>query len=89
MKSKNIKSLKKLAQRKKQIKREAEACEDLMLENYAILPQPVSNFVHTVQNKEFDSDMQFDGGLLKLALNAKRLMDMARLGIAVYNDYKK
>lgn len=89
MKSKNIKSLKKLRLRKKAISRQIEECEEIMLEDYAALTQPVSNFVHSMGENEFNSDMHFNRGFFKFALNVKRMVDMVRLGIAVYKDYKK
>lgn len=89
MKSKDIKSLKKLRSRKKIISRQIEECEEIMLEDYAALTQPASNFVQSMNNIGFDSNFLFNSGFFKFALNAKRVVDMVKLGIAVYKDYKK
>jgi len=89
MKGKGIKSLKKLTLRKKTIEKEMKECEELIIDNYVALTQPVSNFVQSVCSNSPENNPHVEGGIYKLALNGKRIVDMVRIGIAVYRDYKK
>ena len=87
MKNENIKSLKKLALRKKAIEKEIKECEESIMDNYVALTQPVSNFVQSVCDNKNEDNPRFEGGIYKFALNTKRVVNMVRLGVAVYRDY--
>ena len=88
MKSKNIRSLKKLRQRKEQILTKLAKCEEQITDDYLALTQPISSLIHSTHDAECNEDLPF-AGVHKLVLNSKRVVDILKLGISVYNDYRK
>lgn len=88
MKDNKIRSLKSLMRRKESVARELQECEEQITNDYMALTQPVSNLVHSFQRNEYDGDLPFNG-VYKFALNAKRVVDIVRLGASIYNDYRK
>ncbi|NDV46998.1 hypothetical protein D0T49_08050 [Paludibacter sp. 221] len=88
MKNKNIKSVYDLKRRKEKLVKEMSKCEEQMMDDYLALTQPVSDVIHSFQDNEFNNEVPLQG-VYKLALNAKRVLDIVRLGASIYNDYKK
>lgn len=88
MKTENINSLKALKRRKERVVKEMGRCEDRLMDDYQAMTQPVANLVNSVREGEYDGGLPLDG-MYKFALNAKRVVDMVRLGVSVYKDYRK
>ncbi len=87
-KNENIDSLKALKMRKMRVARELNRCEDRLMDDYIAMTQPVTSLVNSVRNGEYEGDLPLDG-MYKFALNAKRVVDMFRLGYSIYKDYRK
>ncbi len=88
MNKNNIRSLDSLIKRKRYIRRQTKKYEEQISDDFFSLAHPFTGFVNTVNNCECEEDIPVTG-VYKVALNAKRIVDILRLGFSIYCDVRK
>lgn len=88
MNTEPIRSLKTLKQRKVRLAREMARCESRLSDGCHALTRHSTRAFRTVRTAPADDNLPLNN-LYRLTLNIKRLVDMFRLGMAIYRDYRK
>lgn len=86
MNFRKIRSIKDLQKRKLIIKKKSKRCERQIDEDVYSLTHPIqtsSNY-----NAVYEDDLPFSG-VYKIIRNIRRLMDIAKLGSAIFMDYRR